>query len=101
MNSNDTAKTASLALGRSPYSKGASRLQADLEKPVSNAEHAAAWEALAKEQDEIGTEPAKARAITYRRTAESFRLEDKTGFGHCTCCLRPFGSNRSSAGGAK
>ena len=30
MNANDTAKTASLALGRSPYSKGAEKLAADL-----------------------------------------------------------------------
>jgi len=30
MNSNDAARTASLALGRSPYSKGAERLAADL-----------------------------------------------------------------------
>ena len=31
----DTARTASLALGRSPYSKGAERLAADLEKPMN------------------------------------------------------------------
>lgn len=36
MTANDTAKTVAVALGRSPYSKGASRLQADLEKPVTH-----------------------------------------------------------------
>jgi len=32
MNSNDAARTVSLALGRSPYSPGTSRLAADLER---------------------------------------------------------------------
>lgn len=52
--------------------------------------HADEYEALAEEQDMIDGEPAKARAQTCRKTAESFRLEAKTGRGHCACCNKPF-----------
>lgn len=51
--------------------------------------HADEWEALAEEQDMIDGEPAKARARTYRRTAEAMRMEAKTGTPHCACCLSP------------
>jgi len=54
--------------------------------------HAADWDALAAEQDrDAGNPAARARAETYRRTAESLRIEARTGVAVCVCCYKPFG----------
>lgn len=56
------------------------------------------WENLAQEQDEravreeargSSSNPQRARAKTYRRTALSIRLQISTGLPHCTVCLGP------------
>lgn len=56
-------------------------------------QHAKEWEQLASEQE--NTEPGRNRANTYRLTAESFRMEIKTGKAHCVCCLKPFGRHNN------
>lgn len=33
----------------------------------------------------------RAKAETYKRTAESLRMEHRTGVPHCSCCLKPRG----------
>lgn len=65
--------------------------------PSENAISAAYWERLAEEQEERAkdlshgsTAPAQNRAVLYRRTAASLRLEILTGKPHCSCCLKPF-----------
>ena len=47
MNSKQAARTASLALGRSPYSKGAEKLAADLDRTLSTTEEAYIGRAVA------------------------------------------------------
>lgn len=63
------------------------------------------WERLASEADswadylESRGEHAgahRAKAETYRRAAESIRLEESTGAPHCVCCLKPSGLRRAS-----
>lgn len=65
-------------------------------------DYAKQWEDLAKEEDHKAAIDAQAghntsanheRAKFYRRTAESFRLEAKTGKPHCACCLKPLGTH--------
>ncbi len=48
--------------------------------------HAKEWEDLADQQE--NTAPGQARAATYRRAAESLRMEARTGMPHCGCCLK-------------
>lgn len=59
-------------------------------------EAAAHWEQLADQEDEGGDREEargshagayRVRAATYRRTAQSIRLEIETGLPHCTVCL--------------
>jgi hypothetical protein len=33
----------------------------------------------------------RAKAGTYRRTAQALELEKQTGIWHCVCCLKPKG----------
>lgn len=63
-------------------------------------ESIAHWEKLATEADAFaayeesrGSSGAAYRenARTYRRTAESLRLQESTGLWHCVCCLKPKG----------
>lgn len=68
-----------------------------MKKPNNEAlQHAAEWEALA-DREPRDTEPSRARAATYRRTAESFRLEAADGKARCVCCLKPFARHSSIA----
>jgi hypothetical protein len=60
------------------------------------------WEGLAAKEDRavaegyaICPEASKYRAETYRRVVESFRLEERTGEPHCSCCLRPVSEGMS------
>jgi hypothetical protein len=60
------------------------------------------WEALAVEQERAIAEgfaccpeASRAKASTYRRTAEALRLEERTGIWHCSCCLKPQGKARA------
>lgn len=66
---------------------------------MTTIDYAREWDALADEQD-ANTAPGRARAETYRRTAESLRLEEQTGEGHCVCCLKPFRLHRHGHSGA-
>lgn len=50
-------------------------------------QHARDWDHLSKIQER--TEPGRARAYTYKRTARSLRLEKRKGIPHCACCLQP------------
>lgn len=58
------------------------------------------WEMLAAEQESqispalVGlSDPARNRALLYRRTANALRLEQTTGQPHCSCCLLPRSAN--------
>lgn len=63
-------------------------------------EAAERWDALAANAIERGalgiTDPMVAgyQADTYQRTAESLRIQIRTGSAVCTCCFKPFGSHR-------
>jgi hypothetical protein len=61
------------------------------------AEH---WEMLADEQTRRGDWEAghgrhagahRARAKSYKRAAESLRIEHRTGIAVCACCYKPLG----------
>lgn len=65
---------------------------------MSAAQHAAEWEALAAEADQMGDwERSRGRydgayrnrAESYRKAAKSLQLEAATGVPHCACCHKP------------
>ena len=66
------------------------------DEQMTNEQHAAEWEKLA-DAEPLDTPQSRARAETYRRTAESFRLEESTGVVHCVCCLKPMRLHKATA----
>lgn len=73
-----------------------------LELPAIHPLEAAArrWEELARKEIETGkwmlkmghsTRGYSARVELYFKTAESLRLQLRTGRAHCACCLKPLG----------
>lgn len=64
------------------------------------------WDALAAEQEKIAAEKnprdcveaCRARAETYKRTAQALRKQIETGVAYCACCLKPLGASVSVSG---
>lgn len=56
------------------------------------------WDLLADDEQHLAAiglaeqSVAASWASTYRRTAESLRIEERTGVAVCACCYKPFGS---------
>jgi len=77
----------------------------EIEKRAASEEMAAHWDRLAdtvlakkaldSAHGSVAAHDAKIR--TYRRTAESIRLEIATGRAHCVCCLSPETTHRPPA----
>jgi hypothetical protein len=60
-----------------------------MEPEKSLEQHAQEWEALANAQPD--TVVGHARMATYLRTAESLRIQARTGVAVCVCCHKPLG----------
>lgn len=50
------------------------------------------WESLAN--DEPNTRPGLNRKSLYLKTAESLRIQIRTGIAVCACCHKPFGNSK-------